>query len=415
MKIKETQGITLIAVIITIIVLAILAGVAIANIGGSDSIINNAKKAVGLYNSKADEETTQLSELQRQLEEYASGGGSTGGNTGGSSGGNDNTGGTTITYPTKQIATGGSVATSNVTIVPSSDNPNNLQIVIPAGFAPAVLQTGNTQSLPGQDGSVKGIMANEEWKNITADDINKGIVVVDAEWNEFVWIPVLDIDKFKRDSWDGTSSQVTFSNSAYWEETNTNMGNSVSTNKGFYIARYEASKDSTATIAQSKRGQFVWNNVSQTDAITAASKYNTTLNSHLIYGTEWDTVLNWLVGNAYASSPTEGALPTLMKVEYVRSNSANWGNYRNSTGNAVVGSGKLEPTGTSEYWKANNIYDLAGNVWEWTQEKYGTGTTRAYRGGSYDYDGSGYPAARRNGYAESYARGYIGFRVSFYL
>ena len=73
-----------------------------------------------------------------------------------------------------------------------------------------------------------------------------------------------------------------------------------------------------------------------------------------------------------------------------------WGNYSNSTGGAADNSRDLQPGGTNEYWKVNNIYDIAGNATEWTQEKYSTGTFRATRGGNYDYNSDVTPAAHRN-------------------
>ena len=96
------------------------------------------------------------------------------------------------------------------------DEPS-IQIVIPKGFAPAILQTGTTQSLPGENGAVKEIMPAEEWNNITKEDINRGIVVVDhaitydngqttgtvSDFNEYVWIPMPDSSKFARVAWNG--------------------------------------------------------------------------------------------------------------------------------------------------------------------------------------------------------------------
>ena len=60
MKVKETQGITLIVLVITIVVLLILAGVAIATLNGNDNIIKNANTAVGKYNEKANEENNKI-------------------------------------------------------------------------------------------------------------------------------------------------------------------------------------------------------------------------------------------------------------------------------------------------------------------------------------------------------------------
>ena len=394
----------------TIVVLLILAGVVIATLNGNDNIIKNANTAVGKYNEKVNEEQGILNTLEEKLREYTNGGSS-----------NPTTPEEPGTLPTTPTVDSNGLATKPTTIKPSTNNANNLQIVIPTGFAPAILQTGTTQSLPGQDGSVKNKMPASQWNNITADDINKGIVVVDADGNEFEWIPITDTSKFARSAWGGNASAKlaeTSTSSAYWEDTTTseykNMVTSVTNNKGFYVARYEASANSGSTKAQSKRGVTAWTNISQTNAITKSANYNSTLHSHLIYGIEWDSILNWLNGNATISSSTSGETKT-MELADLQTNSCSWGNYYNSTGNAATNSGSKQTTGKSEYWKANNIYDLAGNVFEWTQEKYSTGTSRAYRGGYYNFNGDGSPAAYRSSNVASYTNSSLGFRASFYL
>ena len=92
-----------------------------------------------------------------------------------------------------------------------------------------------------------------------------------------------------------------------------------------------------------------------------------------------------------------------MELADIQTNSSSWGNVSNSTGDAATDAGSKQNTGYSEYWKANNIYNLAGNVYEWTQEKYSTGTNRANRGGVYDVNGDYYPVASRNNNPESSA------------
>ena len=423
MKVKETKGITLIALVITIVVLLILAGVVIATLNGNDNIIKNANTAVGKYNEKVNEEQGILDTLEEKLREYTNGGSS-----------NPTTPEEPGTPSTPPTVDSNGLATKPTTIKP--DKNSNLQIVIPTGFAPAILQTGTTQSLPGEDGSVKNKMPASQWNNITVDDINKGIVVVDADGNEFVWIPITDASKFARTAWTTaygynaiglwsfgsctTPHQLADKSTGerWWEDTSTteytNMVNSVTQNKGFYVARYEASANGDK--AQSKRGATAWGSISQTDAITKSANYNSALHSHLMYGIEWDSILNWLNGNAIISSSTSGQTKP-MELADLQTNSCSWGNYRNSTGNAATNSFLNKNTGTSEYWKANNIYDLAGNVEEWTQEKYSTGAHRASRGGNYsDLGGDSYPAAVRRGYdATSNTDSLTGFRTSFYL
>ena len=419
--IKKQKGITLLALIITIIVLVILAGVAINTLYGNNNIIKNANKAVGKYNEKEDEEQIVSDTLEEKLREYINGGSSNP---------------STPEAPDTPIVDSNGLATKNETIKPDEKNNPNLQIVIPAGFAPAILQTGTTQSLPGQDGNVKEIMPAEKWNSITTEDINKGIVIVDEDGNEFVWVPIEDLNKFSRVAWttkygydaSGTWQQGncvtphplanTLTIHKWWEDTNTgeykNMITSVNVNKGFYVARYEASVNNDLTTYQSKREKNVWTDISQTDAITKSANYNSTLHSHLMYGIEWDSLLNWLNGNAIISSSTSGK-NKIMDTSDLQTNSSSWGNYSNSIGDAATDSGVQQTTGASEYWKANNIYDIAGNAMEWTQEKWSTSNQNAVRG-RYFYDlGDGGPVAYRYCIKVSETSEKIGFRASFYL
>ena len=74
MKVKETKGITLIALAITILVLLILVGVAIATLNGNDNIMKNANTAVGKYKENANEEQGVLNTLEEKLKEYRNNG-----------------------------------------------------------------------------------------------------------------------------------------------------------------------------------------------------------------------------------------------------------------------------------------------------------------------------------------------------
>ena len=87
----------------------------------------------------------------------------------------------------------------------------------------------------------------------------------------------------------------------------------------------------------------------------------------MIYGNQWDRVLNWLVETGAKTQ------------EEVYSNSSSWGNYKDNTGAAATDSGSPQTSGKNEAWQANNIYDLAGNYYEWTQESHYT-SNRIVRG-----------------------------------
>ena len=119
---------------------------------------------------------------------------------------------------------------------------------------------------------------------------------------------------------------------------------------------------------------------------------NTNVETGMIWGNQWDRTLMWLIETG---SKTK---------EQIADDSTSWGNYYNATFEYVNSSGSTAtknenssariPTGSAEYTKANNIYDLAGNVRDWTMEADSTGH-RVYRGGNCNNYGSSYPADSR--------------------
>ena len=139
---------------------------------------------------------------------------------------------------------------------------------------------------------------------------------------------------------------------------------------GFYIGRYELSGSSSSpkVVRYGNSGGISWY-----DSYVACSKLtNEDAIGTMIWGTQWDATLEWLA-QSYIKDNTTG------KSYKDIASSARWGNYSDSdnftyytsstdtTGTAKSGSTKI-PTGSTEYTKANNIYDLAGNCGEWTQE-----------------------------------------------
>ena len=190
---------------------------------------------------------------------------------------------------------------------------------------------------------------------------------------------------------------------------------SVKTYGGFYIARYEAGdgdangterswSSSNSNTVVSKKGAIVYNYISQTDSITRAESMYAG-KSKLISGAGWDRTLNWLIET---KAKTENE---------VFVNSSSWGNYKDSTGNAKTnsGSGNMNyTTGRNEAWKANNIYDLAGNVCDWTTEALSS-DKRVIRGGCCSYGGSYDPASGRGGDDSGYSGYSVGFRPALYL
>ena len=193
-----------------------------------------------------------------------------------------------------------------------------------------------------------------------------------------------------------------------------NMVASVEKYGGFYIGRYETGNINQDTPVIQKgntniSSQTWYNMYKRCKNIKGA---NTNVETGMIWGNQWDRTLMWLIETG---SKTK---------EQIADDSTSWGNYYNATFEYVNSSGSTAtknegsstriPTGSAEYTKANNIYDLAGNVRDWTMEAYST-ISRVYRGG-YCYDNGGnYPADNRlNSYPTGSYSGY-GCRSALYI
>ena len=193
-----------------------------------------------------------------------------------------------------------------------------------------------------------------------------------------------------------------------------NMVASVEKYGGFYIGRYETGNINQDTPVIQKgntniSSQTWYNMYKRCKNIKGA---NTNVETGMIWGNQWDRTLMWLIETG---SKTK---------EQIADDSTSWGNYYNATFEYVNSSGSTAtknegsstriPTGSAEYTKANNIYDLAGNVRDWTMEASST-DSRVYRGGYfYDYGGDG-PADSRYGLSPTLSGNYYGCRSALYI
>ena len=343
-------GITLIALVITIIVLLILAGVTIAMVLGPNGVIERAKEAKIQTEQASKNEQTDLIGLENELEDYF-----------------------------KVKAEVGKKAEENSTITGKAGSYQNP--VVPKGFKPineGEAIWGDGSENPAYD---KGLVIEDATNDVTT----KG--------SQFVWIPVPNYDDFiqKEGYYNGSQQNYLPSCNNEQELTTpeaTEMFASVKTNGGFYIARYEMGIDTITTATRSnhntpadgtikpvsKSGRQPWNyliwggynsdkatdgfqgndladgavkvarsmypNISKLSdyALPTSLTNETGVTSILIYGTQWDAAMTFLsdVTNPNASDKL-----------YIQ-DSTGMGNY--------LGDGGLKTTGQ---YAVKNIYDLA--------------------------------------------------------
>ena len=268
---KQVKGITLIALVVTIIVLLILAGIALNLTIGQNGIFSRAQTAANTWRNAESNEQLAMGELEDWMDGYMNG-------NGGNQGGGDDT--TTI-----------------VDTVP-----------IPDGFYYA----GGSKDT--------GLVISDDPDDEIAWDVATSTQPVskELEGNQFVWVPVENPDLFQRYEgyYDGDlqssvdSCSEPASNAAGWETTEYNlMRTSVINNKGFYVARYEAS-EGTGSKAESKSGAMPWVKIpwgtSMTEIGTTGAVYQAqnmynddehAVTSTLIYGVQWDAIMNWIDSN----------------------------------------------------------------------------------------------------------------------
>ena len=381
---NKDRGITLVALVITIIILLILATISIQSLTNT-GLFQKAQEAKEKTQNAEENQAKTLNEYEDELNKYISG---------------------DVKTPIKKV-------TDNIDSVLSTTDNTELEdaygnkIVVPAGFK---------------------IISNSDTNNATT--VDKGIVIEDATTgatagSQFVWVPVgkiytniehteankrvITLGRYEFDETSG--EERNYSGSFVEEDTNdastiqnkgniiakniTNFKNSVAANGGYYIGRYEArttkarsSTNDTLTQITEKGIDQLYNCVTQSQAASQAKNmYNSNkFTSDLINNYAWDTAITFIQ-------------KCTNQTKYSRQNSLN--------------TGSIAQTGTT-IDKQCNIFDMASNVFEWTTETSNySDYPCVYRSG-YCYDSNCYTSNQYYG-DTSLGNAGIGFRPLLYL
>ena len=401
---KKEKGITLIALVITIIVLLILAGVTISALSGDNGILTRAKEAKEKTEQAQKDEEQTLLNMESILKNTTS--------------------------------------FSNI----------NMEDTNPSGAMPSNV-------------------------TILESDANKGIVIKDKNDNEWVWVEVpkttvfsdLKIDttgtltqenytaiKDKLIEYTGTYRKGAVTQNENWTdewhdgcglkqeeyvELYQKMLKSVYTYGGFWIGRYESGiegsiKDiskariehtditigtSQKAISQKDAIPYNWIYCNEAQALAKEMSPDTNYTSSVMFGIQWDLVCKFLEVKSNLTSADlnldsskignydgRKLIITSKNAKQLNEESG-WNNITNFKPDSKI----LLSTGASDETKQMNIYDFAGNEWEWTLEKTSDNDNPcAMRGGYYNNTGSYYSASYRFKDSKSNSYGTVTFRAT---
>lgn len=359
---NRSEGITMIALIVTIIVLIILAGVSIGVIVGDNGIIERALQARG-ENANATQD--ELEKMNRLEEEYT----------------NIVNDITTSEKRIKDAKKSGEEFKENTKL---KDEVGNV-VTIPGGFHVA---------------KDSGIYVEE------------GVVIEDGKNNQFVWIPVKDYQTTNGVKTNNLARRIFYVDkeaeevgineeiATYYGEENVNsIANktidafkvSANVNGGFYLGRYEQGENNVC-----KAEANAYTNVTRDEAFKQASAMfneNEFVTSELVSSYAWDTALNFICQNREESY----LLAATTDKKY---------------GN--IGTNKKERTGDYAADNYCNIHDMVGNCEEWTTEYFArSGATCVDRGGF--CNGTTDFAAERDGTSTTTKNETCSFRVQLYI
>ena len=377
---KFNQGITLVALVVTIVVLLILSSVSLNLVLGDNGIIVKAKEAAETTAAAQEKEAMERNLLEKELENSLS---------------------TPAVEPTDGVK-------------------------IPTGF----YYVGGTKA--------SGIVISDN-KNDKNKYRNQKVVGTDLLGNQYVWIPCTTDStssklQYARTEWgveaDGddnsraikdeltlTDASVTYSNADTANGINADVSKeivaqikaekaSVAQYGGYYIGRYEVGKNSDTAVV--KYNQTPYASITWSTAYGLAKKIitNSEVNSYLCSSYAWDTAVNFIQNNSTAKNYATS----------IEGFNGNWNPQavKDPSGNVIKPAGTSQQLNTGLTTQFCNIFDMGGNEAEFTTElNPGTSETVVLRGGSYDYYYR--PAGYRWDVGSGYASIGYGFRATLFL
>ena len=389
-RLRKNKGITLIALVITIIVLLILAGVSIAMLTGENGILTQAQKAKTETEQAAENEAAILSDYETKINEELG---------------------------IKPEAEPGHYYETNTEV-----QIGGKELTIPGGASLSKIE-GEYEDVE------QGIVIYITNKQIT-DEEWQDVETMQKTYDQFVWVPVTGDYKRNTTYADTNVSAAAYTDKDYLPdgiqptipdelsipegktedevigEINENAEREAIVGEGkaggFYISRYEAGKETTTNKLISRKGATVWNSIPQARCKTEAKKYteeyNTSLNenvkSALCSGIQWDMTMVFVNGKQDGSSDADKTY-----------------NVTQSKASRHIGS--KAPSGQNVADRVCNIFDLEGNYYEYVAEKNSSNIFPpfVYRGGGYN---DSHSASSRYG-NDGLAYGNDSFRFTLYV
>ena len=423
---KNNKGITIVALVVTIVVLLILAGVSINLVLGNNGVISKAKEAETKSGEASENDLNGMNRLIDKMESLLGG----------------DIEPETIPYlPSDDFHYDTSTSVDTGLVIADTDENEYVWVVVP-----------------------KSLYNNTDYNSNDAKKPSSSTDYANIEYCLHQYTATYRNGTDYSDTYAADTDNVGwFADVTAYNNLKNSMLKSVYENGGFYVGRYEAGIGTNRTsegptnsdgkytiegmpVPVSKADAYPYTYVTRTQAQNLASKVNAgTKTSSLMFGVQWDLVLAFmskdttkvnqenlkeLISNSTTIGNYSDSIFQLSQTgKYATmsnwSLSSTWNpsttattNFVDSSRNKLAQSGVngiLVTTGTSETNKVMNIYDIAGNVWEWTLEKISfTDGPCAIRGGSFYLTGSHYPAASCDGYSTDSSDGSTGFRVSLF-